>query len=159
MTDNLDERFQVLEKLCLLLAFQKPRAVEVERKAPRSISVRAHPSNIGQYIGSKGAHFKAMAFLAQNLGFMFEVQDKSDATAFTQFTAPVVAHDVLEDLMRIMAGKAIPIETSKVKDVHKFVCTVPRELFTERLEDALDVIFYAAAFSSGSEKGVVLLPE
>lgn len=159
MTDNLDERFEVLRKLCILLAFCKPRAVEIERTGERSLSVRSHKENIGQYIGSKGAHFKALECIANNVGFMFEVQDKPDNMAFTQTTSPVVAQDVLEDLMSLIAGKPITAEVKKVKDSHKFVCAVPRHMFNDRLQHALDVVFFAAAFSNGAEKGVVLLPE
>lgn len=159
MNDNLNDRFAALQKLCVLLAFCKPRAVEVLRTGERSLSVRSHKDNIGQYIGSKGAHFKALECIASHVGFTFEVQDKPDHTAFTQTTCPVVPQDVLEDILSLIAGKAITAEVRKVKDVHKFVCAVPRQMFNEQLKQSLDVIFFAAAFSNGAEKGVVLLPE
>lgn len=159
MTDNLDERFRAIQHLCLLLAFKKPRAVEIARADDRHLILRSHKDNIGQYIGSKGAHFKALECIAHHIGFTFEVQDKADNNAFTQSGLPVVAQDTLEDLVSIMAGKAIKAETRKVKDSYKFVCAVPRSMFNDRLQQALDVIFYASGFANGSEAGVILLPE
>lgn len=159
MTDHLDERFEAVRHLCLLLAFQKPRAMEITRTGERHLVLRSHKDNIGQYIGSKGAHFKALEHISHNLGFTFEVQNNPDKDAFTPSGVPMNPQDILEDIASLIAGKRITAEVRKVKDSHKFVCAVPRHMFTERLQHALDVIFYASGYASGSEAGVILLPE
>lgn len=159
MTYSLDDKFETLRELVLLLAISKPWAVELERTGTRSIIVRSHRENIGHIIGAKGAHVRSLQLVAQNTGFLLSVQDKPDADAYTHYSGSLVAQDVLERLLEYMCGQPVMAESQIIDRMPKYVCPVPRAIFTSDLQKALDTLFYAAGFVTGDGAGVVLLPE